>query len=351
MEKSTASTARKKKTEAEPQKVYCLWCGSANQANFYQTKDPHRKFFGKIPYCKDCVQKIYDEKLKRYNGDINLALYYTLRKIDVPYVHTAFLGAVENTRNPNAKIQGEDGILKAYMKNMAFAEKNGWGNSFDDSQDEDKITGLASYDEVIKVKRRVVSNNDDDDYEVIERDADELVQKWGYFDDEDLAYLESEYMDWEQQLQGITDKNTEIMVRQVCLQCNEIRKDRQEGKPVEKKISTLQSLLKTSGLNDMQSNTKVDNGVGMSINDIEYRRPIKEVDKDLADVDNMNTILLGYLGGTSRALGKENRFTKMFDEEYKNYSIDLVETMRASLPLVNENIDKVSDADAETTES
>lgn len=349
MEKSTST--RKKKIETEPPKVYCLWCGSANQANFYQTKDPHKKFIGKIPYCKDCVQKIYDEKLKKYNGDINLALYYTLRKIDVPYVHTAFLGAVENTKNPNAKIQGEEGILKAYMKNMAFAEKNNWGYCFDDSQGEDQIGGLASYDEVIKVKRRVVSQNNDDDYEVIERDADELVQKWGYFDDEDLAYLESEYMDWEQQLNGITDKNTEIMVRQVCLQCNEIRKDRQDGHPVEKKLSTLQSLIKSSGLSEMQNNTKVDNGIGMSIGDIEYRRPIKEVDKDLADVDNINSILYGYLGGTSRALGKENQFTKIFDEEYKPYSIDLVETMRASLPLVQEDFEKDEKLENEQTES
>lgn len=326
--------SKKEKIENEKITMYCLWCGDSTKSNFYITKDKHKNFLGRIPYCKNCIQKIYEEYLKRYNNDINLAVYYTVRKIDIPYIHTAFIGALENVKNPNSRIFGEDSIMKAYMKNLAFADKNGWGYSFDDSIGENEIEGLSSFEDVIKVKRKSNKRKEEEseNYEVIEMDSAELVRKWGNFDDEDLAYLESEYMDWEQQLNGIPDKNTEIMIRQICLQCNEIRKDRQEERPVEKKIATLQSLFKTSGLSEMQNNESATKGVGMNIRDIEYKRPIKEVDPELADVDNIHSILLAYLGGTSRALGKENKYTEQFDEDFKKYNIDIIEDIRNKIP-------------------
>ena len=167
--KSTGSTTA---VDKQP-KIYCLWCGCANQANFYTTRDKHRKFFSKIPYCKDCVHKIFEEKKAKYNDNVNLALYYTLRKIDMPYIHSAYIGAVENINNENAKIQGEDAILKAYMKNLAFADTNGWGTSFDDSQGEKNIEGLTAFDDIIKVKRHINSAKEaDDEYGIIEFDAD-----------------------------------------------------------------------------------------------------------------------------------------------------------------------------------
>ena len=45
----------------------------------------------------------------------------------MPYIHSAYTGALQNVTNPDAKIQGLDNILSAYMKSMAFAEQNGWG--------------------------------------------------------------------------------------------------------------------------------------------------------------------------------------------------------------------------------
>ena len=56
--KSSGSTTS---TEKQP-KIYCLWCGCANQANFYTTRAKHRNFFSKIPYYKDCLRKIFEEK-------------------------------------------------------------------------------------------------------------------------------------------------------------------------------------------------------------------------------------------------------------------------------------------------
>ena len=45
--------------DEQKDKIKCINCGCSNQSNFYVTKDKNRKYFGKIPYCKDCIKEIY----------------------------------------------------------------------------------------------------------------------------------------------------------------------------------------------------------------------------------------------------------------------------------------------------
>lgn len=164
-------------------KIHCLRCGNSTMTNFYMCRDKHRQFFGKVPYCKECIKKLYAYYLGMYD-DQNLAVYYTCRKIDVPYIHSNYLGAVDNINNPNSKIQGDGAIMQAYMKGFSFAEQNGWGTSFDDSQGENQIEKLNTFDAVTEIKRNRINNptqhgGDSDEYETIEYDTEFLQSKWG----------------------------------------------------------------------------------------------------------------------------------------------------------------------------
>lgn len=316
-------------------KVTCLRCGTTRQASFYVAKDQFREAVRKVPYCKSCVRDIYDYYLEKCEGNINLAVYFTCRKIDVPYIHSNFEGAMNNIKNPSASIQGVTEVIPAYFKGLAFSDQNGWGYTFDDSQGEENIAGLAVFDNVTKVKKnkRFYPNVkfNPDEYDIIEYDTALLQQKWGMFPNSDLAYLEAEYLDWVDKLKGINDKSTEIMVKEVCLQCNEIRKGREMNENVEKKIATLQSLLKTSGLIEKQDSFIGETCINMGIEDIENQRPIKTVDPELQDVDNIRTMIIGFAGGLSRALGKENAYTQEFDELYGEYSIDIIDELKQKL--------------------
>lgn len=309
--------------------IRCVRCGSKATQNFYKTKDPARSHFGRVCYCKNCVKDIYNGYLEKNNGNILFALYYMCRKIDVPYVHLAAQSAIENINNPSAKIQGEDAMVSAYMKNLAFSETNGWGCTFDDSQGISQIPGMAVYEEEIKVKKKKVDKpkKNDDKYEYIEYDLEELVQKWGDFEPDDLAYLESEYLDWEDKLNGITEKSTDMMVKQVCLQDLDIRKDRENWESVDKKIKTLQDLLKNSGLLEKQKKISEQRNVGMSIDEIEFHRPIIKPDPDFEDVDNFNMIWTGYSGSMSRVMGKTNRYTELLEKNYGPYSVDIIDEL------------------------
>ena len=48
-----------KNNDTDNSKIRCIRCGSANQGNFYQTKDKNRGYFAKIPYCKDCIKEMW----------------------------------------------------------------------------------------------------------------------------------------------------------------------------------------------------------------------------------------------------------------------------------------------------
>lgn len=318
-----------KNNDTDNSKIRCIRCGSANQGNFYQTKDKDRGYFAKIPYCKDCIKEMFSMYLKKYNNK-NLAFYYLCRKIDIPYIHDNYLGALKNVSNPEAKIYGEDNIIPAYMKGFALSDRNGWGDSFDDSQGEANIEGIASFDEFTKVKknRKVANNSSNDDYEVLEYDTGYLQVKWGFFDNDDLSYLESEYLDWEDKLGGpITEKSIDIIVKQICLQTLDIQKARERGEDVTKKIKTLRDLMSDGGLVEKQNQASdlVSSSVGQRIEEIEKIRPVYSPDPELQDVDNVKNLIYGFAGGTSRALGKNNFYTNKLDEIFADYTIDIIE--------------------------
>lgn len=329
------------KIDAEQNKIRCIRCGTATQSNFYQTKDKDRKFYSKIPYCKNCVKDIFGEYLKKYKNNTNLAFYYLCRKIDLPYVHDNYIGAIKNINNADAKIQGIENIIPAYMKGLAFADKNGWGDSFDDSQGESNIEGIASFDEFTKVRknRKIANNTSNEDYEVIEYDTGYLQNKWGTFDNDDLAYLESEYLDWQDKLGGhINEKSIDIIVKQICLQSLEIQQAREQGDDVSKKIDTLRKLMSDGGLVEKQNQASdlVSSSVGQKIEDIEKMRPICKADPEISDVDNMRDIIYGFAGATTRALGKTNFYTQKLEEIFKDYTIDIIEE---NIPSYNEDGD------------
>ena len=266
----------------------------------------------------------------KYNGNTNLAIYFTCRKIDIPYIHQAYLAAMKESQNENSVLNGEENLLPIYLKNLAFADKNGWGSSFDDSQGENNIEGLSNYDVYTKIKRpkKVTGELDDDDnYEDIEFSTAYLQSVWGRFDNDDLAYLQNEYMDWESKLGQIDTKDIDVIVKQICHTTLQINKARENGQDVTKMINSLTSLMNNGGLlekqNEAVQNSKV---VGQRIEDIETFRPVKKVDPELADVDSNQMLFDAFVGCMARTLGKNNKYVEKFEKEFEPYSIDIIES-------------------------
>ena len=336
-------------------KALCLMCGETDPLKFHSSKDYHKGILRKLPYCKSCIRDIYDEYLSKYGDDINLAIYYTCRKVDMPYNHSNFLGAVDSAnKNPSNDSDRSNKILSAYLKGLSFAEANGWGESFDDSQGESEIEHLAAFDAITKVKRQKINSYDntldsDTEYEIIEYDTDVLQSKWGYtFENWELAYLEGEYLDWEEKLNGINDKTIDILVKQICYQLLDIYKDRQCGAAVDKKIKTLRELMNDSGLLEKQNKASAQRkNVGMTIRDIEFHKPIPENHAIFDDVDGCKNYIFGAAGCYFKADGKENIYTKFYDEWMKDYSIDLITDMIEGKDS-NKDVQEIENSDNDT---
>ncbi len=105
----------------------------------------------------------------------------------------------------------------------------------------------------------------------------------------------------------------------------EIEDKRLLGEKVKDDVNTLQALLNSSGLIEKTRDKSAETTkIGMTIRDIENRRPINQVSETLQDVDKYKNLLRSFTGAISRTLGKDNQFVKYFEDYFKDYTIDLV---------------------------
>ena len=343
MPKTTSAKPKQKDSPEENKRIVCLNCGCKNQAEFYKSHNPFNKFLGYIPYCKDCIRsEMWSYFIRKFNGNEQLALHGLLRSLNLPYIHSVYLASVKNINNPNATISKDNEneveenkvnnsvLVSAYFKNYnSLYERNGYGDTYLDSEGLNEIQGMSIYEDTIQIRRQKKEENiediDTEKYEVLEYDADELIFKWGAFPDEKLIRLEREYLDWADKLGDyIYDKSTDLIVKQVCQQTVEIEDKRLLGEKVKDDVNTLQALLNSSGLIEKTRDKSAETTkIGMTIREIENLRPLAKPAKELEDVDKYGELLDTFIGGISRTMGKENVFTHKFDELYKDYTINL----------------------------
>ena len=345
MPKVTNAKSKQKETIEETKKTICLNCGCKNQAEFYKSHNPFNKYLGYIPYCKECIKNdMWNYFVRKFNNNEQLALHGLLRSLNLPYIHSVYLASIKNINNPNATIskdveENEDEnnklngniLVSAYFKNYnSLYERNGYGDTYLDSEGLNEIQGMAVYEDTIQIRRQKkeekIEDIDTEKYEVLEYDADELIFKWGAFPDDKLIRLEREYLDWSDKLGDyIYDKSTDLIVKQVCQQTVEIEDKRLLGEKVKDDVNTLQALLNSSGLIEKTRDKSAETTkIGMTIREIENRRPIKQPCEDLQDVDKYHPLLRSFTGAISRTLGKDNQFVRDFEEYFKDHTIDLI---------------------------
>lgn len=319
------------KVEETP-KITCICCGKANQKDFYESANPFQKYYGKIPYCKDCIKGVmWDYYCKKYHNNYQMALHGLLRALDLPYIHSIYLIAAKMLENANTTFNASESsaIISTYMAAYGSRRvKNGYGCFYSDSEGLGEIQGVAVYEDTIKIKRKRKQEDEKDrnteKYEYLDYDADELVEKWGEFEDDKLIKLELEWLDWCDKLGDyMNDKSVELVVRQVCHQTVEIQEKRERGEKVKDEITALQALLSGSGLIEKTREKNAETvKIGQTIKEIENSHPIEAPREELIDVDGYNKLLDTFIGAMSRTLGKENIFTEKFNEYYKKYSVD-----------------------------
>lgn len=152
---------------------------------------------------------------------------------------------------------------------------------------------------------------------------DELIEKWGITNNDDLDFLEKEYHEWETSYE-IDSKAMVDSVKQLCLVELDIRKARQKSdvQSLDKLLRIKSQILGDANLKPVQETGNAANeqvSIGMLIKKFEQEEPIPE---DTAPdwIDEMKVWIVGQL---ARMEGLQSEVSDDFNKELNKYGIDV----------------------------
>ncbi len=284
------------------------------------------KGIGYIPVCKDCIDSMYNTYLADC-GDAKKAVRQVCRKLDLFWNESIF----EDVEKKNTT----HSMMTAYMAKLnstRFA-----GKSYDDTLITEGTFWMWRRNELsTPVKEPAVEpeQSEDDGLVIFENNieiTDDIMQFWGPgFTLAMYRELEQRRQYWMSRL-GINaelDIGTEAIIRQVCNLEIAINKDRAAGKPIDKSVNALNTLLGSASLKPSQKKDDSDSSFdttpfGVWIRRWEDERPMPEVDPKLKDVDGIiRYIDIWFRGHLAKMIGKKNAYSKMYENEIAKIRVD-----------------------------
>ena len=263
---------------------------------------------GYLPYCKDCVDGMFAAYLQECK-DSKVAVRQMCRKLDLYWSEKVY-EAVEKQNSTRSMMTSY--ITKINAVKMA-------SKSYDDTLREEGALWLEpkAYADVEQVITGIQSTDGDAAI------PDEVIAFWG------PGYTPSMYMELEERRKYLVSKypstteldiGTETLIRQICILEIEINKARMEGKPVDKLINTLNTVLGSANLKPTQKKEDADAELekmplGVGIQKWEYSRPLPPTPKEKRDINQViKNITTWYLGHACKMVGIRNSYCKMYED-------------------------------------
>ena len=122
--------------------------------------------------------------------------------------------------------------------------------------------------------------------------------------------------------------SNEAVIRQVCSLELDINRDRAAGKNTEKSMSTLTSILNSSGLKPKQKKTEdLDASVqntpmGVWLYRYENERPLPATPDELKDKYHTLRYIFVWMGHLLKMLGRKNKYSDIYDEEISRLRVE-----------------------------
>lgn len=296
--------------------IVCARCGQAyaNRRNYYyKSTATLYKGITYFPYCKPCIDQMYEQYLIA-SGSPKLAVRQMCRKLDLYWNESVY----ENVAKSNA----DKNIMLAYnqrLNTLAYA-----GKCYDDTLKEDDslwaFSSLASTEQSLVEAERKLEGNNVESVEI----SNEVKAFWGPgYTPEMYDELQGRYDYWLSKFpEGSTlDVGGEILLKQICNLEIDINRDRAAGKPIDKSVNALNTLLGSAMLKPVQKKSdEADSAAGNTpygvwIRRFEDERPIPDVDPELKDVDRIIWyITVWFFGHLCKMLGIKNSYCKLYEE-------------------------------------
>jgi hypothetical protein len=291
-------------------KYKCLDCKKEYvEGRFYSSESRFYSAIGRIPYCKDCIKKIYEYYYLKYKEENcafpeKKAIKRLCMFLDMYYGDDAFNLALEQAeKNPSMT------VFSAYMKVANLGQYSKY--SYDDTFNKDEQDGLRESYVDLTNEMNIDSK---------------VVQRFGNgFSEDDYKFLDKEYNDWTARHECETKSQEEIF-KQICFTQLDLLKAQRAGADTKNLMATFQNLLDTAKLQPKQNkgDTMSDaQTFGTLIDKWESTRPIPEIDEELKDVDRIGLYLdVFFKGHLSKMMGLKNGLSNLYTKFMKKYTVE-----------------------------
>lgn len=310
--------------EMETEKAICCRCGTAygrRKGYFPVSYSALYKGVGYLPFCKNCVDSMYNEYLGQC-GDARSAVRQVCRKLDLFWSDAAF-DSVE--KKATTRTMMTNYIVR--INNLTYA-----GKSYDDTLLAEgtmwKFRAVEQDEQEAPQKNQTKREVADEDFSGI---SDEVIAFWGPgYTPPMYRELEQRRAYWMSRLpDGVDlDIGTEAIIRQICSIEIDINRDRAAGRNVEKSIAAFNQLLGSANLKPVQrkqddmDTALAETPLGVWLYRYENKRPLPEVDDDLKDVNGMRRYVFTWMGHLCKMLGLKNAYSQMYEDEIAKYSVE-----------------------------
>lgn len=263
---------------------------------------------GYLPYCKDCVDGMFAAYLQECK-DSKVAVRQMCRKLDLYWSEKVY-EAVEKQNSTRS-------MMTSYITKINAVKLA--SKSYDDTLREEGALWLEP--KAYANMESVITGVDTNDEEL--NVSDDIVLFWG------PGYTPSMYMELENRRKYWVSKypqdveldiGTEALIRQICSLEIDINKARMEGKPIDKYVNTLNTVLGSANLKPTQKKEDADAELekmplGVGIQKWEYSRPLPPTPKEKRDVNQViKNITTWYLGHACKMVGIRNSYCKMYED-------------------------------------
>ena len=293
-------------------KCTCLHCGNEYvETNFYRSYSRLFSNIGKVPYCKQCVEKFYQQYYEEYVNEGCLtpeknAIKRVCMTFDIYYTDDVFNSAMNKIRESNMNISP----MGQYMKTIQL------------SQYKDK-----SYDNTVlnEMKEEFIAKVSDG--VSVDMDIDQkIIDFFGSgFTEEDYKYLQREYEDWTARHECNTKAQEEVF-KDICFNRLQNLKALRRGEDTKDITASFQKMLDAGKLQPKQNagDTTADNQTfGTLIDKWENDRPLPEIDEELRDVDKIGQYIdIFFKGHLAKMMGLKNGLSNSYTKYMKNYTVE-----------------------------
>ena len=295
----------------------CLYCGKSYvEASFYNSNSIFFGKAGKLPYCKQCIEKLYQYLFDKYNEE---GCVYPERKavkrlcmvFDIYYKEDVFNSALKNYKDSEVKTSP----MSQYMRIIPLIQYN---------------RNKETYENTITHEEKTMQNLLDSsvsDGMIGDFVADEdTINFFGSgFSNEDYKFLKREYDDWTARHECKT-KTQEKIFKNICFNRLQNWKALQRGEETKDITAAFQKMLDSGKLQPKQNSgdTMADNQTfGTLIDKWENTRPLPEIDEELKDVDKIGWYIdIFFRGHLSKMMGLKNGLSNLYTKFMKKYSVE-----------------------------